>query len=408
MQPSRKRVHRKAGRQDTKRQNLRTILSVVASAGTSSRAEVARATSLTRATVSTLVGDLIDDGLLVEVGHGESAGGKPPTLIEVNRHGRDLIVADLSTVPFTGTVVNLLSEPTVPTLTAEQTGDHAADLEGLLDRLIEAASNPILGIGLASPGVISDDGVVVEAANLGWHGFPLADRIGRRTGHPVTVMNDAHASAVAARRQLAQATNAGTGTGTGTGTGSGTNGGERPGTDLLLLRIAGGVGAGVILDGELHLGGHRAAGEIGHAVLDPDGLACRCGNRGCVETIGSANAIHTRITGAEPTDVTWSVEDLERSAGKDVVDAELAIAGTAIGTAVSYLVNALDISQIVVSMQPAGAASRVADAIEAALVDRVLPALRGDLEVRTIEADDLAMVGVASTVIEREFGLNAS
>ena len=352
---------------------------------------MARTTSLTRATVSTLVGDLIDDGLIVEVGHGKSDGGKPPTLIEINRSGRDLIVADLSSTPFTGTIVDLLCEPTGPVLTAAQTGDHQADLDDLLDRLLDSAPNPVSGVGLASPGVISDTGTVIEAANLGWHNHPLADHVRARTGLAVTVINDAHASAVAARHRLEA------------------SGGrdDRPDTDLLFIRIAEGVGAGVILSGELHLGSHRAAGEIGHAVLDPDGVPCRCGNRGCVETVASSYAIHKRITGSLPADADWDVEQLERSAGKATVDEELAKAGEALGTVTSYLVNALDVSQIVISMQPAEAGERLALAAEAALAPRVLPALRGDLDVRVVEGDDLALLGVASIVISQEFGLTS-
>lgn len=392
LRPPKADLHKKAGRQDTKRRNLRTILRVVASEGATSRAEVARTTSLTRATVSTLVGDLIEDGLVIEVGHGKSDGGKPPTLIAVNRSGRDLIVADLSTSPFTGTIVDLLCDATGPVLTATQSGNHQADLDDLLDRLIDSAENPLMGIGIASPGVISDAGMVIEATNLEWHNHPLAEHVRARTGLPVTAINDAHASAVAARHRLESTEDRS----------------DRHDTDLLFLRIAKGVGAGVILSGELHLGSHRAAGEIGHAVLDPDGPACSCGNNGCVETMASSYAIYERIAGSFPADANWSVQELEESVGKELVDTELTRAGMALGTVVSYLVNALDVSRIVISMQPAEAGERLAKAAEAALMPRVLPALRSDLEVRAVNGDDLALRGVASIVISREFGLTAS
>ncbi len=391
LRPAKEGGPQKAGRQDTKRRNIRTILQVVASEGTTSRAEVARITSLTRATVSTLVGGLIEEGLIVEVGPGKSVGGKPPTLIEVNRSGRDLIVADLSSTPFRGTIVDLLGKPVGPALSAPQSGDHQADLDALLDRLIEATTNPIIGIGIASPGVISDDGEVIEAANLGWHHYPLGDHVRQHTGLAVTVTNDAHAAAVAARHQLQASP----------------HGENRPDTDLLLLRIAEGVGAGLILSGDLHLGSHRAAGEIGHAVFDADGSPCRCGNKGCVETIASSYAIYQRATGELPSDADWDIAQLESLVGEEVLDAELTTAGTAIGTIVSYLVNALDISQIVVWMQPAGAADRLVAAAEAALMPRVLPALRSDIHLGTVTGDDLALVGVGSIVISRQLGLTA-
>ena len=244
------------------------VLRLVAAGGTTTRAELARATGLTRATISSLVGELIDDGLVIETGQGKSLGGKPPTLIAFNRAARQVIVADLSTSPFRGTIVDLSCEPVGPMLEADQTGDHQRDLEGLLARLVEEADGPLVGIGLASPGVISGDGDVVEAANLGWHGHPLARLTAAATGLGVTVVNDAHASAVAAHHQLAS--------------------GE---SDLLLVRIGEGVGAGIILGGRLHLGSHRAAGEIGHSVIEPGGADCRCGNRGCLETVASSAAV---------------------------------------------------------------------------------------------------------------------
>ncbi len=383
------RGHRKAGRADTKRRNLRTILSLVASSGTTTRAEVARVTGLTRATVSSLVGDLIDDGLVIEAGQGPSLGGKPPTLIELNRSGRHLAVADLSVSPFVGTIIDLSGRPVTPVFTAPTGANHQANIESLLTEMIGQSPHPISGISLASPGVISDDGIVIEATNLGWHEHHLAELTSRALGLPVAVVNDAQAIAVAARDQL-----------TGGPTG---DAGLVP--DLLLVQVGRGIGAGIILGGRIHVGSHRAAGEIGHSVIDLDGPECRCGNRGCLETVASSTMIYRKVAGRMPPTVNWNMANLQRRHGPDAVAGAINEAGRAIAFAISFLINALDVTKIAIAMQPGEAAAPMAEAVAVALANRVLPALAPDLQVVAVDGDNLALVGAAMVVLNRKYGL---
>ncbi|MDH4278948.1 MAG: ROK family transcriptional regulator [Acidimicrobiia bacterium] len=382
-------VHRKAGRADTKRRNLRTILRLIASGGTTTRAEVARITGLTRATVSSLVSDLIADGLVAEAGQGPSLGGKPPTLIELNRSGRHLVVADLSTSPFTGTVVDLSGRSVRAPLAGPAESTHQGNLEQLLATLIDESPHPISGVGLASPGVISEDGVVIEASNLGWHNHPLAELTERAVELPVTVINDAQAIAVAAYDRLA----------------GGPAAGIDAVPDLLLIHLGRGIGAGIILGGRIHVGSHRAAGEIGHSVVDLAGPECRCGNRGCLETVASSAAIYHTIVGRRPASIDWNITKLEDRYGADTVAAAIAEAGEAVATVVGFLINALDISLTAIAMRPGDAAKPMAAAVARSLTNRVLPALRPDLQVMPVEGEDLAMVGAGAILLQQEYGL---
>lgn len=384
------RAHRKAGRADSKRRNLRTILRLIASSGTTTRAEVARTTGLTRATVSSLVGVLIDDDLVVEAGQGPSLGGKPPTLIELNRSGRHLAVADLSTSPFVGAVVDLSGQPVGPPRKATGGAAHQDNLNRLLTKLIAESEHPISAVSLASPGVISDDGFVIEATNLGWHNHPLAELTSRAVGLPVTVINDAQATAVAVHQRLTK--------------GLGDEYG--PVSDLLLVQIGRGIGAGIILGGRIHVGSHRAAGEIGHSVIDVDGPHCRCGNRGCLETIASSTMIYRNLVGRRPSTVNWNIDNLQDRHGADAVAEAIEEAGVAVATAVSFLINALDITLIAIAMQPGDAAAPMAAAVGAALADRVLPALHPDLRVVAVDGDDLALIGAGAVVLNRDYGLS--
>lgn len=378
----------KAGRGHSKTLNLRTVLQFVHDEHTTTRAEVSRRTGLTRATVSTLIATLIDDGLVVEAGVAPSAGGKPPTNIRINPNGRHLAVVDLSARPFRGVIVDLLLRPVGDVLQSEPNDDHIVAVESLVERLIASSSSSLLGVSIASPGIISSDGTIVEATNLGWRNFPLADKLQERFGHSVHVVNDAHASAIAAHAELVR---------------------ERrhaalPTGDLLLVRIAAGLGAGIILGGGLHLGSHRAAGEIGHVVAATGGRDCRCGNTGCLETIASRSAIVRAIAGTDVVDPSITLEMLAESHGKEVVDGALAQAGGAIGEVASVLVNALDVSEIVINMSVDGAEA-IADATRRELQKRVLPGLRSDLDVHTMSDPNLPLIGAAALLRLESLGV---
>ena len=132
----------------------------------------------------------------------------------------------------------------------------------------------MLGVGVGSPGIINRRGVVVEAPNLDWHGLDLAGELGAALGVGVHVANDANASAL----------------------GEHTFGGST-GHGLLVITVGQGVGAGLLLDGNLLLGDHFAAGEIGHVMVIDPGEACACGRTGCLETVLAEPLLRRRIDG---------------------------------------------------------------------------------------------------------------
>jgi len=143
--------------------------------GSTSRADIARATGLTAATVSDLVGELISEGLVAEIGTGPSAGGKPPTLLDLNATARSVVAVDLSDGARTASVVDLKGEPTRPATRQEDVprGQSGVDdLIATIDELLAVTPSPPLGIGVGSPGVVDPTGTVIEASNLGWRDVP--------------------------------------------------------------------------------------------------------------------------------------------------------------------------------------------------------------------------------------------
>lgn len=379
--------HPKATKQDSRKSNLRTTLELVSDQRETSRAEISRQTGLTRAAVSSLVGELIDDGLLRELGQGTSAGGKPPTMLAINEGGRDIIALDLGDRPFRASLVDLggriHERAEAPRASQIPTGEvarrQAIDLVGAL---ISVSKAPILGIGVGTPGVVDIDGTVLEAANLDWHRVNLSADLEREFGVPVSIANDAQIAALAELRR-------------------------RPETvrNLILVKVGWGVGAGVIMNGILHRGDHSAAGEIGHLRVIENGELCTCGNRGCLETVASVPSILRRV-GADPDRHEWDALALAGLAGDEPIRRALAEAGRHLGSVLATMVSTLDTRTIVVASELRNAGDVLADEVRWEIQKRVLPAIAQLVEVQvTPLGADLVMAGAASAVLADRLGV---
>ena len=190
----------KATRQHTKLYNNRLVLRAIYDYGAISRAELARLTHLTRATVSEVVADLIRQGLVEEVGHGPAAVGRTPVLLSVIADGRQLIAVDVANGEARGAIVNLRGEIQQRITLSINHRDGAAVvalLYDLIDTLLTQLSRPLLGIGIGTPGLVNPSGGVRQAVNLGWYDVPLQDLVQTRYGLPTHVANDSQLAALA-------------------------------------------------------------------------------------------------------------------------------------------------------------------------------------------------------------------
>jgi predicted NBD/HSP70 family sugar kinase len=269
---------RKATHQQTRQHNRDLVLKTIFEHATISRAEIARLTKLTRATVSDMVTNLIDEGLVQEVGYGSSMGGKNPILLSLVADSRYLIGLNLAQDRFIGAIVNLRGEikASVETPVSGEDGGQALQLVyQILDRLVHDGHKPIVGIGVGTPGLVNTrEGIVVNAVNLDWQDLPLAQLLRSRYGLPVSVLNDSQATAI----------------------GEFVYGGRYPSdSNLVVINVRHGIGAGILINGRLYQGDGGGAGEIGHVVVAKDGAPCRCGRRGCLETVASARAVMQRL-----------------------------------------------------------------------------------------------------------------
>jgi len=332
----------KATRTHTKEHNRKLVLNTIFSHENISRADIARMTNLTRSTVSDIVSDLIDGGLVSEIGIRQSQVGKNPILLSLIEDSRWLIGLDLAQNQFRGAVVNLRGKiRDVVTIPVNDGGgiDALPLVYQILDKLIYSTSRPLTGIGVGAPGLINtSEGIVVDAVNLNWKDLPLTRLLEERYHLPVSILNDCQAAAI----------------------GEKTYGKDfQKDENLVLINVHHGIGAGIIINREIFQGDGGFAGEIGHiVVVHENGEVCRCGKRGCLETVASAKALIRQARemvrqypdyrlAHDPRGVNLDTIEEAFKAG-DPLTRDLVL-GTAnyLGMAISNLVGILNIQKVV-------------------------------------------------------------
>jgi len=376
----------KATHQETRAHNSRLVLGTIYDRGPISRAALARSTGLTRTTVSDVVSDLIRDGLTREVGRGPSTGGKAPILLAFIDDARHLVGLDLGENVFRGAIVDLRGEilSAIEVAVDDRDGDKALErVFGLVDRLLARTHRPILGIGIGTAGLIDTTvGTVLEAVNLDWHGLPLGALLQARTGLPVYVANDSHATALAEH----------------------VFGGPRL-SNLVVVKVGEGIGAGLILGGRLFQGDGFGAGEIGHTTVRPDGDACRCGRLGCLETIASTRAILGQLARHGISRLPDAVAALE--AGDLLVRDVVVAAGRQLGVAVAWLIGVLNVERIVLVGSAAEFGEPWLTAVRETMEASAFGLLANDttIEIGRLHADGVVL-GATALLMTRELGLS--
>lgn len=352
--------------------NRSLVLQTLYSSGAMSRADLARATGLTRVTISDLIAELIGEALVVEQGtRDEARPGKPATLVDIDRAGFRILGIDLSAHDaFRGALLDLDGgiHDRISVLRDGATGEAAvAKVVALARDLVARATVPILGVGIGSPGVVDLAGIVLTAPNLGWHDLPLQERLAAELGLPTLVANDANVAALA-EHSFGDAL-----------------------SDTMLVKVGNGVGAGLIVGGTLLSGSRFSAGEIGHVVVGTDGgEECACGKSGCLETWLAIPRLEARIA-ANP-------------GGRDDI---LARAGERLGIALAPVVGALDLAEVVLSGPAHLLEGPLARAALDTLRSRTMAELHGDLALRSSAlGEDIVMRGAAAMVLSGRLGVS--
>jgi predicted NBD/HSP70 family sugar kinase/DNA-binding CsgD family transcriptional regulator len=356
--------------------NLRRILEVISGDGGLSQAEVARRTGLSRATVSNLVGELRRRGLIHA---GNSAIGVRGMLEVVVPRSGAVVGVDYGyrhvTVGIADLGGHLLADEEHPLpldLDVRESLDEALSMLSHLLARTGVHKEEVLQVGVGFPAPID-----AISGRVGWHAIlhRWAELDPRATLEdafrvPVTIDNDCNLGALGELRQ----------------------GAGRGFTDLIYINAANGVGAGFILGGRLHRGAAGTAGEIGHMTVDPYGQICRCGNRGCLDTVvGSQGFLELlrSVYGAQ-LDVPQVIE-LARQGDRRCHRA-LTDAGRALGAVVADLCNLLSPQRVIVAGPIFRAAEMILDPLRETVEHRAVPAAAGAVEIVPSPLDQRAEV----------------
>lgn len=391
-----------------RRRNRSVLFLAIRNRGPLSRSELAGLTGLNAATVGRVVEELIATGLVREIGFGESSGGRRPIRLEVDASARNVVAVDLArstvTAALTDLNANVLSQASadIPHLRSEDAISAVLNtVQHVLDGCDEEQRRRIMGIGIASPGPVTYRTGTVRGTpdRTVFSSVRLAEIVYSHFGIPAFVDAKEKCCALAelwfgAGRQF---------------------------TDFVFVGVAAGIGAGLVLNGELYRGSSDLAGEIGHACIEPQGLTCWCGNTGCLETVASLPSLAARVRPALEDGQSPLLEEavghhggeLTLAAVLEAVDLGDPVSTRALnevawylGLAIVNLVNTFDPQAVILGRQMAMAGNRILDPIRAMVAERSIEALRDSVQI--LPADLITngtMVGAVTLVLQEIFNL---
>jgi predicted NBD/HSP70 family sugar kinase len=367
------------------------VLQALYDSAAASRPELVRATGLSRATVSSLVADMIAAGFVCEdngLAEPENRStGRPAQPLSLNPSAAYAVGADIGHKHVRVALCDLHGAPVWDQVEVTEVDGAPLETLDLAAALIERAvceclvpRDRILGLGvdIASP-VRSDGALGADGIMPGWGGVRPGAELERRTGLAARLINDANAGALAEHRY----------------------GAGRDTDDMVYVRLSAGIGAGIVAAGRLLLGTGGLAGEIGHLPVVQAGPVCRCGNRGCLETVASPVAIARLLQDSWGQPVT--PDDLPRLFASNSAGAlgVLADAGEAVGRALAWLITLFNPQKIVIGGDLAVTGELLVGPVRHAIARNALPSALPQVTIVTGELGSSAEVrGAASRVLE--------
>ncbi|WP_454856830.1 ROK family transcriptional regulator [Rhizobium binxianense] len=358
----------------------RELLRVISESGPLSRTELASAIGLSKAAMSGIARDLIARGVLheTETIYGQ---GRPSILLDLQPECAFFIGISLLEDPapmILGDLNgNIIARQTMP-LSRDPKVIATAIARGLPE-ILKAhpeASSKLAGIGVALSGFVDEEqATCVQSTLLGWQDVALADIIRQATGVDTFIENDAKAVAVSEKLF----------------------GIARDTPNFSVVSLGDGIGCAHFIDGKLYRGNHGGAGEIAHCTIEPGGAPCRCGKRGCLDTVASMKAIK-EMSLAEGLKCT-SLSDLEYEAslGTTAAIRILHKAGSALGLAIAHLIQMNDPGMILITHVEGSFDGLFGTVVQQAIEANVLPRYAGQTPIRTRRVDtDVWARGAAS------------
>jgi N-acetylglucosamine repressor len=385
----------------TYRINEARIIELLRSRGPLSRADIARHTKLTKATISRIISDLEERNLIREVGFGSLKRGRKPVLYEFDTGSQVVVGMEVKHDSCLAIVTNLEATPITRLhypLPDTEVHTFIEVFEKIFLRAQKEFPGQIIGVGIGIPGIFDyEEDRVILAENIGWANVELAKMIRQRVNTNVYVVNRANAAALGEKWY----------------------GAGKAYSDLIYIGIGSGIGAGIVLSGELYWGANGSAGEIGHMTIAPGGPLCRCGKRGCLEAIASTIAIQERVKTLVKVTNNTSIlsiigHSLDELSPADVVKAanagdELAIEvlkgiGESIGIGVANMINVFNPQRVIIGGFATDAPPLFLEAIKLSAKSHAfsIPWQAADI-VKSELGNDAVAIGAAALLLSKYF-----
>ena len=323
------------------------VLDLIRTSGEISRVDLARRSALTEATISKIVKTLLAAGVVVHAGFAESTGGKRPALLRLNGGG---VYALGLTLDYNECTIVLCGADGTELARSQAPGVGRDDPPVAFDRLAAAIEqllsrqhvdrSTVIGLGVASAGRRGHPLGYVDSSFFDvWEPFDVERELARRTRLTVVRENDANCAALGEFWTS-----------------------QEPARDFVVVYMSHGIGCGIVINGTIYRGASGNAGEIGHTTVDPKGLPCWCGARGCLETVASPRAVVRRVLAdaalgkalrvdrsADEAEVYRRFAERAAAGGDRAVGRLLATATGSLAAAVGNLVNTLDLDLVVLA-----------------------------------------------------------
>jgi predicted NBD/HSP70 family sugar kinase len=371
--------------------NRQIVLNYIREREPISRAEIARETDLQRSTISAIVEALTAEGLVEEVGEGESTGGRRPTLLKLRT--KEAIAIGVAITPTCTTVATSdLAGRVIEQKQFLTDPDPDSTLTKVISLVREFSvrnKGSIEAVGVSLPGLVDPStGTAVYVPYFKWHDIPIAKTISTAFGLPVIIDNDANAVALAelwfGRPEVSDA------------------------RDFILVFVAEGVGTGIIFDGQVYRGQHGAAGEFGHMVIGTQApVPCSCGNRDCWEAFSSERAAlarYQKLSGDEHGALIDFRELVDRAlCGEENATAALVETAHYLGIGISNLVVGFSPEAVVVGGEIARAWPLVEDALKETIEHSVRRGLPSATILPSTLGENPVLRGALSLVLAGKF-----
>lgn len=391
---------------EVKLKNRSAVLRLLFQYGPISRAELSQFTGLTPPTITSLVGEMIDEGIVVETGDTDGpangGAGRRRVLIDLRKDAKYEIgvefSADTTHIGISDLKGNLLEEQTMPALygsAADSIQEAAARTKDMLYRR-GIPLERVLGAGIGAVGLVDrKEGISRRSPNLGWENVRVKDIFTQTLPIPVLVENNVRCMALGERFF----------------------GLGREVDDMILFHVGAGVGCGIIIDGRIFHGSSEGAGEIGHTTIDINGPQCTCGKRGCLEALASGRAIARRgqellksyveaTASSSPKASAMSAYDvfLAAQAGDQTAASILNDAGYYLGIGVANLINLFNPQMVVLHGGVFNSGEMVLKPLLETAASHIFSDRVEDADIRlSAYGDELGVMGGGALVLEELF-----